>query len=158
MRWIPISDFPWYEVSETGLVRRCADGTILAQRPTEKGYLRVELRRDGRIFKRRVHLLVLEAFVGRTTNPLLVGAHYPDRDPANNAVTNLRWAFPEENEADKKAHGTHRNGRGRKLTEDEIVAIRESRFSHAAEARARGVHPHTISRIRRRLRHPEAVA
>lgn len=49
--------------------------------------------------------------------------HYPDRDPANNAVGNLSWATPTINQRDRIEHGTssvgQQNGRAL-LTEKDV--------------------------------------
>lgn len=65
----------------------------------------------------------------------------------------LRWATPAENEADKLAHGTLRRGvkiNTNKLTEAEVLAIRESDELGTALARQYGVTPAAISSIRTR--------
>jgi hypothetical protein len=73
-----------------------------------------------------VHRLVLETFVGPRP-PGMEGCHFPDRDPANNRLNNLRWDTRQANVNDMIAHGTHPRGssHGRaKLCEEDIAAIR----------------------------------
>ena len=114
---------------------------------------------EGRRVKRRVHILVLEAFVGPKPSPKHVGAHAPDRNPANNRLNNLRWALPTENERDKKEHGTHRGGgRHRRPNKERIVSILSMAAagdSFAEIARVHQLHPHSVSRIVRGLRRSE---
>jgi HNH endonuclease/NUMOD4 motif len=153
VNWRTIIDFPSYEVSDEGIVRNKTTRRWVTPAPNHKGYLRVRLVRDGRLYDKRVHLLVLEAFVGPRPTPRHHGAHAPERDLANNRLDNLRWALPEENERDKKAHGTWRTGKHTRFSSAQIARIRASSRSHAEEARRLNVHPHTISRIRRGLRH-----
>lgn len=122
-RWRPLADFPGYAVSRAGHVRF----KRLAIIPQWRGsYSRVRLRApSGRRVWRPVHALVLEAFVGPRPSPRHHGAHFPDRDRANNRADNLRWALPEENEADKRVHGTHSRGGARIATSESAVgAIR----------------------------------
>lgn len=65
----------------------------------------------------------------------------------------LRWATPAENNEDKIAHGSHRDGERvnfAKLTADQVVLIRcglEDGETQTALAREFGVSPSTISRI-----------
>lgn len=73
-----------------------------------------------------VHQLVLEAFVG----PCPAGmeaCHFPDRNPSNNSLSNLRWDTHAANAGDQVRHGTdpkgERHGRA-KLTAEHAVAIR----------------------------------
>jgi hypothetical protein len=68
-----------------------------------KGYLQITLRRNGKSFQRTVHRVVLESFVGPKPKKHEC-RHFPDRNPANNALVNLSWATREQNEADKKFH------------------------------------------------------
>ena len=98
---------------------------------TRKGYLVVNLcDGHGRAKIKRVHVLVLEAFVG----PKPAGctcAHYNGvRD--DNRLANLRWDTPANNAADRLRHSTmlfgERNPKA-KLAEADIRAIRSRRLS-----------------------------
>ena len=117
--------FPGYLVFDTGHVVDVGRN-VWPRLEWHRGYLRVRLRAAAsKRCWRRVHVLVLEAFVGPKPSPRHVGAHYPDPDPANNRVSNLRWATPEENEADKRLHGTAPRGGARQATDENVVrAIR----------------------------------
>ena len=147
--WRPIVGFPGYRVSRGGHVRRGR----LALLPQWRGdYLRVRLTGpSGRRVWRPVHVLVLEAFVGPRPSARHHGAHFPDRDPANNRADNLRWALPEENEADKRAHGTRSRGGPRKTTDDAtVMAIREAARigeSFTAIGQRHGLHRTSVARI-----------
>ena len=52
-------------------------------------------------------LLVVLAFLGPPPFPGAHAAHF-DGDKLNNRLSNLRWASPAENEADKRRHGRTR--------------------------------------------------
>lgn len=92
------------------------------------GYQYILLKRadDGGFSSRRVHRLVLEAFVG----PCPVGMearHFPNRDKTCNRLDNLQWGTPTENAADRIAHGTVPRGEqhgGAKLT---AAIVRDAR-------------------------------
>lgn len=73
-----------------------------------------------------LYRLVLEAFVGPCPDGM-EACHYPDDDPSNCRLDNLRWDTPAGNGRDKKQHGTHRGTKNpkSKLTDDDIRAIRE---------------------------------
>jgi hypothetical protein len=138
---VAVADFPDYAVSNTGLVRRIVDDVILTQRPSDGGYLRVRLWRDGEPRYLRVHLLVLEAFKGPRPTARHHGAHAPDRSKWNNTIANLRWATPEENEADKKPHGTAKGGgKVKPLSPAEVIF---ARFWHSRAVR--GEHHKTVA-------------
>jgi len=60
------------------------------------------------------------------------GCHFPDRNPANNRVENLRWGTRLENAADKIKHGTQARLPGEKnpaskLTGEQVDEIRRRR-------------------------------
>ena len=111
-----------YEVSSEGRVRsldrvisctrsdsagpfgRDLQGRELKQSTDRTGRLSVNLSRNGRARKRRVHTLVAEAFVGPRPEGLEVC--HGDGDPSNNRVSNLRYGTASENWADRKLHGT----------------------------------------------------
>lgn len=102
-----------YQVSDHGRVRSTrtlVDGTVttrmLKQRPGKKGgHRRVALCRDSDCKDYRVHCLVLETFVGpRPTG--YDGCHWDD-DPANNHLSNLRWATHRDNMLDRVRNGKH---------------------------------------------------
>ena len=154
IRWAPLASA--YAVSTAGDVWSFRYRRLVAPHP-HRGYLRVSLTLgDGRRVWRKVHALVLEAFVGPRPTAAHHGAH-GDRDPTNNQLGNLRWALPVENEADKRRHGTHRNGRARRaLSPTVVTAIRAEAAcgaSFSAIGRALGLHRSSVSRIVRGTRH-----
>lgn len=104
-----------YEISDLGGVRRRTGGTSgsrrgLVKKPTlsPSGYLRVTLQVNRKQMLRRVHVLVLETFVGPRP-PRMDGCHN-DGDKLNNVLSNLRWATRKENMADARRHGTDCHG------------------------------------------------
>lgn len=117
------------------------------------GYLQVHLQRpDGKSSMCQVHRLVLLAHVGPPPKGYQ-GCHFPDPDPTNNRVENLRWSSRTENEADKRLHGTLRVGEQRedaRLTDDDVRAIRKSGETNVALAKKHGVSDSLISQIRKR--------
>lgn len=108
-----------YEASSEGRVRsldrmvHCRAGALrpikgkvlAAARNRFTGYMMLMLT-DGPTRKcRAVHRLVCHAFHGEPPTPDHHAAHN-DGDRGNNRATNLRWATPKENTADRYIHGT----------------------------------------------------
>lgn len=99
--------------------------------------------------------LVLEAFIG----PRPAGGeacHFPDRDPRNNRLDNLRWGTPKENSKDREIHGTTarggRNGNSR-IALEQVRAIRsdaKSGLNLSEVARKHGVGRTTVGNIVKR--------
>ena len=85
--WRIISEFPNYEVSNLGQVRR--KNRVLKQHKWE-GYCKVKLSKDGIAYTKQVHRLVAEAFIPKLDDKPEID--HIDRVRDNNCVTNLRWA------------------------------------------------------------------
>lgn len=101
--WKDLVDFEgYYEVSNTGLVRRklaptvYKDGriayfsqTILKPGKDCKGYLRVFLSVKSKQYSRRVHRLIAKTFIQNTLN--LPQVNHKDCNKENNNYLNLEW-------------------------------------------------------------------
>lgn len=77
----------------------------VTERPTEKGYVYVSVNGDVKLLSH----VVLESFVG----PKPVGhfaCHFPDKNPGNNKLDNLRWATHQQNMSDEIIHRRIENG------------------------------------------------
>jgi hypothetical protein len=111
--WRPLARLPHHEVSECGEVRRTVTvrmhtaGTIIKPEITHRGYARYRIMSVGRKISAYAHRLVCEAWHGPQPSPTHQVAH-GDGTKLNNHHSNLRWATPVENEADKIIHGTRR--------------------------------------------------
>lgn len=169
--WKPVPGFAgYYDVSDMGRVRsldreviqlnawgqlmaRKYRGRILAPGVDKDGYLSVVLSFQSGKVSRRIHQLVLEAFVGDCP-PGMEGCHN-DRNPANNRLPNLRWDTSKGNKADMLKHGTRVRGEQKhsaKLTREDVLIIRNSSMSAKDIARQYGVHWSTVYNIRGRKR------
>ncbi|MDE2106146.1 MAG: NUMOD4 motif-containing HNH endonuclease [Patescibacteria group bacterium] len=155
--WKPIEGWP-YEVSSCGRVRRseAACGTRLGHilKPVKSGsYLRVSLFRAQKQWRAApIHVLVCTAFHGSAPTPKHWVAHW-DGDELNNRPSNLRWATPKENCADRERHGHHNKGEkngGAKLTENDIFEIKRLRKAGVLRrlvAAQFGIHPVHVTDI-----------
>lgn len=101
-RWLPVVGFEGlYEVSDRGRVRSMervvhrSNGRThtvnerILKPDTDRGYHKVYLMKDGERLTRRIHTLVLEAFIGPKPEGM-VCCHNNDI-PDDNRVENLRW-------------------------------------------------------------------
>ena len=171
--WLPVVGFENYQVSNLGRIRSIngrkgsranvnggiLNGWIQVVRP---GYSRrlVALRKDGKTQTKKVHRLVLEAFIG----PCPTGQEgcHQDGNSLDNNILNLKWGTHAENIFDSISHGTktsppihsgesHPNST---LTSAQIRMIQSRTFKRGDQAKlARELHVAgvTISRIRRRI-------
>ena len=155
-----------YEVSNLGRVKLMArdgwsngtllrlSGRILKPQPIHKGYVRVVLNGHGIRRFRRIHRLVLQAFVGECPDGMQC-AHL-NGDPADCQLSNLAWVSPTENASHKHAHGTHLHGSKSNLAvldEAQVLDVLKLKgaLSAAACARKYGVTPSTILLIWNRV-------
>jgi len=114
-------------------------------------YWSVQLSARGIVERRRVHELVLTAFIG--PRPRGKRCCHNDGNRDNNELTNLLWGTHSENEADKQNHGTVANGRrngNSKLTEDEVRQILRSNKTQKQIALEFGCSQAWVSRLQRR--------
>ena len=91
--WRPVLGFEGlYEVSDSGMIRNTRTGLILKSRPDKDGYLLISLWKGQptKKFDRKVHRLVLEAFVGAPPADKPETDHI-NRDKQDNTIGNLRW-------------------------------------------------------------------
>lgn len=136
-QWRPVVDWPEYEVSDLGRVRRvgaargAVAGAILKQKVGTTGYLRVRLSRDFYRTPVAVHRAVAMAFIPRAVSSANWVCHR-DGDKLNNSLGNLYWGTPADNSADTIRHGRSLKGvknASAVLSEAQVRAIREK---HAA--------------------------
>ncbi len=149
-QWRPVPRFPGYLVSSLGRVYSGRSGKCLAPQASNKGYLRVALRRDGETHLRHVHRLVLVAYVGPCPDGH-ESLHHDD-DPSNNRLTNLRWGTRSENRHDAVRNERLRGGKqkGAALTRAQVRRIKQhlrSRVPHQRIASAFKVSRTTIAKI-----------
>lgn len=150
MSWHPIPGLPGYEASLDGRVRRL-DGRELQTSLSDSGYLRVRPKVGQTRKSIMVQRAVALAFLGSPPSPRHQAAHL-DGDRFHNHVRNLAWKTPEEQEEDKRRHGTQRNGAGRRVCARLVKSLVARGHSFSAVARRTGLHRSSVSRIARGLR------
>jgi hypothetical protein len=142
-KWRKVVGWEGYEVSSKGRVRSVDRtirdrygkpirllGKMLSPNSDPDGYLLVALCNTGRRRTRKIHHLVLEAFIGPRPNAASTCRHI-NGNRADNSAANLAWGTQEENDLDKDVHGTRPRGASHvnsKLGEMDIPRIRESRL------------------------------
>lgn len=91
------------------------------------GYQVVNLRGKSRKGKCYVHVLVLEAFVGERPKDL-VACHFPNQDPKDNRVENLRWDTVLNNNREQAHPGCDNAGEkhpNARMTEKQVLKALE---------------------------------
>jgi hypothetical protein len=134
VEWRDIPEFPGYRVDRNGGVWSCLNSRgALTDRwrrlhPSDIGHgLLIRLQQKGQRPSRKVHSLVLIAFVG--PRPAGLECRHLDGNYRNNRLENIVWGTKAENFADKARHGTVSrlpgvaNGRA-KLKPPDVIEIR----------------------------------
>jgi hypothetical protein len=155
--WKTIEDFPNYEVSNLGRIRRLTgrlSGHIISQIPNRPGgYLHVVLY-NKKYKSRYVHRLVATAFHGNC--PAQHECNHIDGIRTNNRADNLEWVTSKKNKTHAIEMGLMNNKGSRhgvaKLTEEQVCAIKKALASGATLASLAtqyGVCFQAISQIKR---------
>ena len=96
--WKPIAGYEGiYEVSDMGNVRSLKFGKqkILKPQNSGRGYLKINLYKDGQKKMSFVHRLVAEAFIQNPKN--LDTINHKDEVKTNNSASNLEWMSQKDN-------------------------------------------------------------
>lgn len=88
--WVPLKDFPKYDINLRGEVRNALTGRIIKPSLSSHGLPKVGLIYGGRQYTRLVRTLVAEMFVSGQ-NDIFNTPINLDGDPMNNHATNLLW-------------------------------------------------------------------
>jgi len=124
-RWKSIKGYEGiYEVSDCGNLRNEKTGKVLLKK-NSKGYLAIDLYKNGERKSLKVHRLVAQAFIKNPDN--LPQVNHVDGKKMNNYRSNLEWNSPKQNVRHSLLTGSfpigERNG-GSVLKETEVKQIR----------------------------------
>ena len=86
-----------YEVSNLGRIKNCKRETILKPRKNNKGYLYVDLSKDGKQERFTIHRLVAYNFIFNDNPNEKTEVNHKDKNPLNNTVENLERCTREYN-------------------------------------------------------------
>jgi hypothetical protein len=124
-RWKPCPDFPLYEISDHGRIRRRETGEIHLLAQNRHGYVITSLCRYVECQRERrtavIAPLVAKAFLPpRPPNHQL---HHIDHDKLNNHASNLCWVTQSQNVLASYSTGTRRTGRRYSMTPEQHAII-----------------------------------
>lgn len=165
-QWVRIDGYGGrYWISSHGRVFSNGNGSgrasILSQSSDDKGYRQVILSYKGKTEPLSIHQAVANAFCsGKTAERNHV--NHIDGNPSNNHASNLEWCTRSEN----MLHSVYVLGnrtpkgfisRSRKLTPEQVRAIRSDTRPESIIAKEYGVGHSTISNVRRRAYYKDVV-
>lgn len=94
--WKPVKGYENYIISTDGKVKNIITGKILKGGQNQKGYLQVQLYKNGKRIQPFIHKLVAEAFIDNPDNKPQV--NHIDGNKTNNNISNLEWCDNRENQ------------------------------------------------------------
>lgn len=121
--WKSVVDYPEYLVSNLGNIKR--GDKLLKGYPNNRGYLTVNLSKDGIVKSHLLHRLIGIAFIPNPENKRTID-HYPDKTITNNNINNLRWATDEEQLETKTYPETINSNLG--ITGQKYITIVKNKF------------------------------
>lgn len=144
VQYRPIAGFPGYRVGDDGSVWSCwknggndrtgqvmtdvwhrLKGWVDKRRGKNDGYIKIGLMRQGRLYRLRLHRIVLESFRGLC--PIGMQSRHLDDVKSNNKLSNLVWGTRQDNSDDIDRNGLRKRGeekRNAKLFDYQIREIR----------------------------------
>ena len=151
--WRMVPDYPCYEVSSLGRLRR--GERILSLPLSTKGYPRITLSKDGKRCSKEVYKFVAAVFLG--PRPPGMQINHKDGNKQNGALENLEYVTPSENVKHGYRTGLHKAPAGEKcggskLTEAQVREIfaLQGVMPQKEIARRMGVTPLNIQKIMKR--------
>lgn len=156
IKWKDIEGFEGlYTISNTGLIKSYLFKVPRPLKPSlARGYKKVTLSLNGKLFYETVHRLVAQAFIQNPENKPCV--NHKDGNKLNNHVNNLEWCTHQENHIHAFKIGLRVSAKGEdvngvKLTENDVLDIRAiyplGWFSQKEIAKGYGVDQGLISKI-----------
>ena len=143
-----------YSVDRTRALGRKRGGRMLKPGYTSRGYLQVNLHKNGKPKTRTVHRLVAEAFIPNPENSLQVS--HIDKIKDNNNVENLEWLASEYDDR----YGTRSGSLSKKVRAVNIGTGEVLTFNSLTEAGRNGYNTSAVSKACRggyKTRHGKLV-
>jgi hypothetical protein len=135
IQWRVIDEFPSYEISSDGDIRRLSDGVVLVCPADHAGRRRVTFSVPGTKVYRYIHRLVATAFHGPAPAGKNFACHV-NGDFTDNRADNLYWGDAKTNRQDAVRHGTAARS-GPKFTPAQRAEIRAAASTMSAKMIAR---------------------
>lgn len=130
-RFVPIKDFEDYLINDEGTIwstkiyRGRHPKFLKPGNANKHGHQQVTLCKNGKVFTKLIHRLVLETFVGPCPDGM--ECRHLNGNPSDNRLNNLRWGTHKENMLDRNKHQTDNKGERSylsKLTWEDVRQIR----------------------------------
>ncbi len=110
-KWYDCDEFPSYQINKMGQIRNITTGIVLKGTIGRHCYLCYSLRKDGKVYTVRAHVLVAKQFIPNPSPNQKTIVNHIDENKLNSCIDNLEWASSKEN----SNHGTANKRKAEKL-------------------------------------------
>jgi hypothetical protein len=171
-RWKPITDYPYYEISDFGRIRsitrrvksrsgtRILMGKLITQGQSNVGYPTISLVKTAGVksITKLIHRLVAKEFVPNPDNKPCV--NHKDGDKTNNNARNLEWVTELENKHHAYRIGLYSHPTHSSFTNEQAIGIIKLSISKTVSqseiARTYGTSPDIISKLLKKKTYKKA--
>ena len=105
-----VKDYEKYGISNLGRVKNLSNGKIKKASIDKSagGYYRIGLYKNGKESKKRIHVLIAQAFIPNPENKSMVD--HIDKVRSNNDISNLRWVTRSQNGMNSSLSSDNKSG------------------------------------------------
>lgn len=89
--WVPLQNFPNYVINSDGTIKQADTGVIKTSRVNNYGDLIVNLYQEGRLYTRKLSLLVAQSYLGEPRNEAFNSVIHLNGDKTDCRAINLEW-------------------------------------------------------------------
>ena len=130
--WKPIREFPLYEISSDGRVRRVGENKVRKISIGKRGYPVLSLRKDGKTYVRTLHRLLADAFIPNPNN--LPEINHIDGNKTNFSLSNLEWCTRKHNDNHARRTGLHKSDGDKAVVQYSLSGVPIAEYKSASEA------------------------
>lgn len=130
--WKPIREFPLYEISSDGRVRRVRENKVRKISIGKRGYPVLSLRKDKKTYIRTLHRILAEAFIPNPDN--LPEINHIDGDKTNYSLSNLEWCTHKHNDNHARRTGLRTSDGDKAVIQYSLSGVLIAEYKSASEA------------------------
>lgn len=146
-KWSVVDKFNEYRVSKNGDVFSVKRMKLMSLN-CDGGYFTVKLCKNGKGYKKRVHILVANAYIYKPISDSQLIVNHKNGNKQDNNMKNLEWVTPKENSQHACDAGLCPRPKGKSVIQYSNYGIEISRYNTIKEASQKsGANPTSIAMV-----------